>query len=419
MAHATSRLSDSQVRHAQPQSKEYQLADGGGLNLRILPVGTKTWLFNYQRPGSKKRTNMSFGPYPEVTLAAARQLRLEAYGLVQSGIDPQSHRLALAEEAACKSQNTFGHYLKRWHELKLEEVLKKTADKAYRRVELHALPKLSEFHINDLRPKHVVEALTPLAKARKRDTLKSICRTINEIMYLAKATGDIEMNRFEDLIKLFPKYGAKPPACQPSIPTSELPHLMARIGSARIMRRTRLLILWQMLTMTRPIEAVTAQWEHIDWDAKLWRIPAEIMKMKRDHVVPLSEPAIAILRELHEQRMAWSPYVFWSSRSKLGHVSSQTVNMALKRMGFQGRLVAHGLRSLASSALNAMELDPEAIERCLAHTDRNEVRAIYNRHEYIDEKRVVLNAWSEYLKSAATALHQPRQYDDELMLISA
>ncbi len=180
---------------------------------------------------------------------------------------------------------------------------------------------------------------------------------------------------------------------------------MKTLAFASIGRQTRCLIEWQLLTMIRPAEASTTRWDEIDFDAKEWRIPAGRMKMKREHIVPLSEQALAIL-EVMKPISKHRDYVFHGYRNPLEPMNSQTANMALKRMGFKDLLVAHGMRAIASTVLNEKGFPPDVIEAALAHIDTNEVRRAYNRAQYLEQRREMMSWWGEYVEAASFETHQ-------------
>jgi len=181
----------------------------------------------------------------------------------------------------------------------------------------------------------------------------------------------------------------------------ELPERMVAIANASIKRTTRCLIEWQLHTMTRPTEAATTSWADIDLEKKIWAIPAERMKKRRAHVIPLTENALALLETI-KPYSGHREYVFPADREPRDHSKSQTANMALKRMGFDGRLVSHGLRSMASTILNEHGWEPELIEVALAHVDKDEVRSAYNRADYIERRRPMMAWWSNHIQEAAT-----------------
>lgn len=181
----------------------------------------------------------------------------------------------------------------------------------------------------------------------------------------------------------------------------ELKELMVAIANASIKRTTRCLIEWQLHTMTRPAEAATTRWTDIDFDKRIWTIPAERMKKRRIHIIPLTDQALALLEAI-KPYSGHREYVFPADRDPRTHCNSQTANMALKRMGFEGRLVSHGMRSIASTILNEHGWNPELIEVALAHVDNNGVRNAYNHADYIDRRRPMMAWWSEHIQGAAT-----------------
>ncbi|MDE1220209.1 integrase domain-containing protein [Vibrio aestuarianus] len=390
-------LTSTQVKQAKPKDKEYSLSDGDGLSMRIKPNGAKSWIFNYYRPYTKKRANLSFGVYPAVSLADARAKRGEAKGLLAQNIDPQAHKSEQEQAKREIIENTFGVMAQKWLELKRQQVKPETADKAYRALEKHILPHLERMPLEEIKPKHIIQILDPVRAKGNLETVKRLCRIINEIMRLAVAGGLIEVNYLADVTKMFPPPQRKNMA---SITPERLPDLMRTLNKASITITTRCLLEWQLHTMTRPNEAATVEWKHIDFENAMWEIPADIMKMKRPHKVPLSPQSIQILETMrpisgHRQ------HVFTGHRDPNTHANTQTANMALKRMGFAGELVAHGLRSLASTTLNEQGFDPDVIEAALAHVDRNEVRRAYNRAEYIERRRKLMEWWSDHIEQAS------------------
>jgi integrase len=217
-------------------------------------------------------------------------------------------------------------------------------------------------------------------------------------MRLAVASGHIEVNYLTDITKLF---SAPKKQNMATIKPERLPELMLALANASIMKSTRCLVEWQLHTMTRPKEAATARWCDIDLDKKVWVIPEERMKMKKPHTIPLTPQVLALL-DVIKAMSGHREYLFPNHRDPKKHANSQSANVALKRMGFAGELVSHGLRSLASTTLNEEGFIPDVIEAALAHIDKNEVRAAYNRAEYIERRRVMMCWWSERIEKAAT-----------------
>lgn len=391
MAKIPAPLTDTQIKNAKPKDKEYSLADGQKLSLRIKPSGSKAWIFTYQRPHTKKRTNLGFGSYPEVSLASARKLRSEALILLSEDIDPQEHKIEQRQKNELAHLNTLEHVAGQWHAVKKTSVSVSYGQKIYRALELHILPKLGKLPIHKITVPQAIEVLQPLKKAGKLDMLQRVSQATNQIMVFAVNTGIIHHNPLANLTKAFE---APKKRHQLTLEPKELPELMKALSYANIQLLTRVMIEWQLHTMTRPSEAAGARWEEIDLEAELWIIPAERMKMKRPHMVPLSPQAIELL-EIIKPHSGESEYLFPSEMKRGQPRNTQTANMALKRMGFGGRLVAHGLRALASTTLNEQGFNPDVIEAALAHTDKNEVRAAYNRAQYLEKRKVMMCWWSD------------------------
>ncbi|PMG31361.1 integrase [Shewanella sp. 10N.286.52.C2] len=401
MAKIITPLSDTQVKQAKAKEKEYTLADGNGLQLRVRPNGSKLWILKYSQPYTKKRTNLGLGKYPDVSLSKARSQRDDARKLLADNIDPKDHRDELSQQKKEAIENTFGVMANKWYQLKLTKVKEETANHAWRAVTKHVLPKLANVPISTIKPKVIITLLTPIANKGNYETVNRLCRYINEVMRLAVAEGIIEVNYLSDVTKLFP---AAKKTNMPTIKPERLPELMRAIREARITRTTQCLALWQLHTMTRPIEAATAHWDDIDIDNQVWVIPAERMKMKKPHTIPLTEQTLTLLNTIKSMSDG-TGYLFTNHRDPLRHANSQSVNVALKRMGFAGELVSHGLRALASTTLNEQGFDPDVIEAALAHVDKNEVRRAYNRAEYLERRRVLMCWWSKHIVQAETSFY--------------
>jgi len=397
MARRTTPLTNTQVNQSKAKEKEYNLSDGDGLMLRVKPNGSKLWLFNYTRPFTKKRANISFGIYPEVSLADARTKRTSARELLAQDIDPKEDRNTKARLAEKAHSDTFKHIALQHHEIKKTTISADHATDIWRSFELHLFPKLGEIPIHKLTAPTVIDALKPTA-AKSLETTKRLCQRINEVMVFAVNTGIVHHNPLAGISKAFETPAKKN---MPTIPPEELPLLMKQLSLASIKMTTRCLIEWQLHTMVRPSEAAGARWDEIDTTKQLWTIPAERMKKKKSHLVPLTPQTLALLDAMKE-RSGRSKYIFPGDRNINRPSHSSTANMALKRMGFHGKLVAHGLRALASTTLNEQSFDSDVIESCLAHVDKNEVRAAYNRAEYIERRKIVMNWWSEHIEKAAT-----------------
>ena len=243
-----------------------------------------------------------------------------------------------------------------------------------------------------------IEVIQPIAAKGSLETVKRLCQRLNEVMVYSVNTGIIEQNPLAGIKEAF-----KTPVKQhlPTLKPEQLPTLMMALAVASIKITTRCLIEWQLHTMVRPGEAAGARWDEIDFENALWNIPGERMKRKKPHTVPLTEQSLTLL-EVMKDLSHNSEFIFPSDRDPRKATHSQTANSALKRMGFHKQLVAHGLRSLASTILNEQGFDPDVIEAALAHVGKNEVRNAYNRAEYVERRKPVMLWWSEYVDKAAT-----------------
>ena len=398
MARTTKPLTATEVKQAKTKEKVYTLSDGDGLQLRIKPNGSKIWLLDYRRPYTKARTCLSFGSYPSLSLADARAKRLGAKSLLAKDIDPQEHRdeQALINESALS--NTLRGIAVQWLEVKKTKVTADHAIDSWRSLELHIFPVLGSVPIHKITAVKTIDAIKPIAAKGILETVKRLCQRLNEVMIFAVNTGLINANPLSGISKAF-----QTPAKQhqPTIAPAKLPILMKALSLASIKITTRCLIEWQLHTMVRPSEAAGTRWEEIDLARKIWTIPAERMKKNIPHSVPLSPQAINLLNMM-KPISARSEYVFPSDRNPRTHTHPQTANTALKRMGFDKQLVAHGMRALASTTLNEQGFDPDVIEAALAHTGKNEVRSAYNRAQYIERRILVMTWWSEHIEKAST-----------------
>jgi integrase len=397
MAKLTLPLTNTQVSNAKPRDKEYSLADGKGLALRIKTNGTRLWIFNYSRPYTKKRANMSFGVYPELTLADARKERDKSNSLLAQNIDPKQHRDEKIGLQALAHENTLLRVAEQWHKVKMSKVSADHAQDIWRSLELHLFPSLGKVPIHKITAPNTINALRPLAAKGSLETVKRQCQRINEIMVYAVNSGLIPVNPLAGIKESFSVPQKKH---QPTIKPEELPELMRRLSRANIKLTTRCLIEWELHTMVRPSEAAGAKWDEIDMDKCLWDIPAERMKKRRAHSVPLSPQMLALL-DVMSPVSKHREYIFPSDRNPKVSINKQTANMALRRMGYEGKLVAHGLRSLASTVLNEQQFSPDVVEAALAHVDQNGTRGDYNNAVYIEPRRKMMCWWSDYIESAA------------------
>ncbi|RBO12238.1 integrase domain-containing protein [Pantoea sp. 3_1284] len=397
MARMTRPLTNNEILKAKPQEKDFTLHDGDGLFLLVKTSGKKLWRFRYQRPNSSSRTNLSLGSYPALTLAVARQMRDQYLSLLAQGIDPQKQQEEVSEQRQIELDSIFSVVAGRWFQLKSKSVTEDYAKDIWRSLEKDIFPMIGEIPVQALKARTIVEALEPIKARGALETVRRLVQRINEIMIYAVNTGLIDANPSSGVGMAFEK-----PKKQnmPTLRPEELPTLMRSLNMSNLSVPTRCLIEWQLLTLVRPSEASGAQWVEIDLDTKLWTIPAERMKSKREHVIPLSTQALEIL-EVMKPMSAHRKHVFLGRNDPKQAMNSQTANAALKRIGFGGKLVAHGLRSIASTALNEAGFNPDIIEAALAHSDKNEVRRAYNRSTYIAQRVDLMNWWGRFVRNSS------------------
>lgn len=398
-------LSNTQIAKAKPQDKEYNLADGRGLYLRVMPQGSKRWIFNYLTPFAKKRTNISLGAYPEVKLIQARAEREKCRELLTRNIDPKSARSQRHEAEAQALQNTLRSVAERWFEIKSAELTAGYAADIWNSLENHVFPELGKRPVHQISARDVADVLRPLEKQGKLELVKRICQRLSAVMDHAVIAEYVEENRLLRVGRLFKSPSRKH---LPTVPPEELPRLVESIQEASVRPVTRFLILWQLHTMVRPSEAAGARWSEISDESRLWTIPAERMKRRRQHLVPLSDQCMQILTDIRPLS-GHREFIFPSDHNPRKSANSATVNMALRRMGYHGKLVSHGFRSLASTILNEEGFEPDLVETALSHLDKNTTRAAYNRTDYLERRRGMMDWWSDCIQDAATLITVSRE----------
>jgi integrase len=385
-------LTDVAVKNAKPDTKPYRLKDERGLFLEVRPEGGKWWRFRFSM-NSRERL-MSLGTYPDVTLKMARERRDEARRMIAQGIDPGEVRKAeKCEAVAC--EETFERIAREWWAKFQPTWTEEHAGQILRRLELNVFPWLGS------RPIKEVTAPEVLALARRIETrgaLEMAHRTIQgcgQVFRYGIATGRCERNPAADL------RGALPPVKEkhhPSITDPKaIPPLLRAMDSYQGSPITACALRLAPLVFVRPGELRHAEWAEIDLEAKEWRIPGHKMKMREQHIVPLAKQAVAIIEELRPLT-GHGKYLFPSMRTLERPMSENTVNGALRRLGYtKDELTGHGFRSMASTLLNEQGWNRDAIERQLAHAERDNIRAAYNYAEHLPERRKMMQAWADYL----------------------
>lgn len=401
MARIINPLTATQVKEAKPSNKDRTLSDGGGLQLRIKPNGSKLWHFAYTRPIDKKRTLLSLGKYPATSLANARKLAASQHELLAQGIDPKKHRDNKNQELISLIENTVLNVSKRWFEVKRHQVSEHHAFDTWRSLEMYIFPYIGNTPLESITAPQVIEVLRPIEASGKLFVIGKVIQRFNEIMVFAVNTGVIHANPLAGIKAAFRKPDINN---TPALTPKGLHLLISTVALSNIRVTTKNLINWQLHTMVRPSEAAATRWDEIDFENKVWVIPAERMKgtknKKREHRVPLTPQMLSILENMH-LISTHHDFVFPADRNPKNHTNVETANTALKRLGFQGKTTAHGLRTLASTTLNEQGFDADLIEAALAHVNRNQVRNIYNRTDYLERRRKMMAWWSLHIEEAS------------------
>ena len=386
-------LSNLLIHKTKPQAKILRLSDGRGLYLEISPTGGKWWRFKYRLAGKEKR--ISLGVYPDVPLAAAREKREEARRQVAAGIDPGEQRKAAKVALVEGTENTFETIAREWFEMFAKPWAPSHASKIIRRLELNVFPWIGARPIKAITAPELLGVLRKIESRGANETAHRVLQVCGRVFRFAVATGRAERDPSRDLS------GALPPTQEKHLASitdpQEVGALLRAIDGYQGAWITRCALRLAPLVFVRPGELRQAQWAEFDFENSEWRIPATRMKMREQHIVPLSTQAIAVLRDLQPLTGRFA-FAFPSVRSRFRPMSENTVNAALRRMGYTGEdMTGHGFRSMASTLLNEQGWNRDAIERQLAHGERNAVRAAYNYAEHLPERRRMMQAWSDYM----------------------
>ena len=405
MARTITPLNNTKIDKAKPQQKEFTLSDGKGLYLLIKPNGAKLWRFNYYKPFTqpKKRALIGIGKYPDISLQQARAIREEYLSLLAQNIDPATYRRQQEQTKKDELNNTYESVAWAWFEYRKT---KKNFSADYQKdveslIRRNLLPHFGHLPISQITAPLALKAFKQYQDEGKLEKLKRSIQKHNEIMTYALHREIIQSNPTANISKEFDS-----PTVEhfKTIKPEDLSEFIYTLNHAQIQLQTRYLILWQLLTMTRPNEAATARYEDIDEKAKIWTIYIQ-KGIKEDdkgrvHKITLSRQALALLREI-KKLSGGKTYLFPSMKNPQSHVNTQTANSAIKRMGYKGKLVAHGLRAIASTYLNAKGYDSELIEVALSHMKSDRIKAAYDRGERLEQRFKLLQVWGDFIEECS------------------
>ena len=389
-------LTATAIRNTKPADKPIRLFDGGGMYLEVSPAGGRWWRLKYRFVGKEKR--LSLGVYPEVSLAEARSRREDARKLLAAGIDPSDQRKAAKREAEGREINSFEAVAREWYGKQAHVWVAHHASDVLRRLESNLFPEIGSEPIAEVTAPMLLAAVRKIEHRGAHDLAHRVLQVASQVFRYGVATGRCERDPAPDLRGALTPHKSKH---QAAVAPEELPALLRAIdgygelGDKLTAYALRLLV----LTFVRTNELIGAEWSELDLDSAVWIIPATRMKMKTEHVVPLSRQAIEVLREI--RAIGCSSRYLFPGRNPDTPISNNTMLFALYRLGYKGKMTGHGFRAVASTILNEAGFRADVIERQLAHCERNEIRGAYNRAEYLAERRKMMQQWADMLDALA------------------
>lgn len=390
-------LSDAKARNAKPKTKPYKISDGEGLFLLVMPNGSKYWRMKYFFAGKEKL--LALGVYPAVGLSDAREKQIQARRILKSGIDPAEEKKEAKRISTLRSVNTFETIAREWFAKREHEWAPASIESNRQRLETYLLPKLGPRPISEITAPTVLTVLRAIEAKGALETARRAMQMCGQIFMYAIASGRAERNPVPDL-----RGALKTPVVKHHsfLKANDLPDYLVKLEEYEGHPITRHALRFLLLTFVRTGELRGALWSEIDWDKAEWRIPAERMKMNELHIVPLSKQAVTVLREV-QKYSGNRQYVFPGQNNPNSPMSENTMLYALYRMGYHSRTTSHGFRSTASTILNENGFRADVIERQLAHSERDTVRAAYNHAQYLPERRKMMQWWGNYLDAIIEA----------------
>lgn len=385
------KLTARQVETAKPKDKSYKLSDGGGLYLEVTASGSRYWRLKYRYGGKEKR--LAFGVYPEVSLAEARDKRDVAKKVIAAGNDPGEIKKAEKIAHKISFENTFEAIAREWHQHKADRWSLRYRDEILDTFEKDIFPYTGRRPIVDMKPMDWLEILRRIEKRGALEKMRKVRQRCGEVYRYAIVTGRADYNPVSDLATAL----ATPKKTHfPFLTAEELPHFIKDLAgyTGSVITKTATQII--MLTGVRTQEMRFARWEDIDFEKKLWEIPAEVMKMKRPHIVPLSDQVITLFK-LIEPISKHRPLVFIGRNDPRKPISKESVNQVIELLGYKGRLTGHGFRHTMSTILHEEGFNSAWIETQLAHVDKNAIRGTYNHAQYLDGRREMMQWYADYI----------------------
>lgn len=384
-------LTDAKLRTLKPKEKVYRLGDSAGLYIEVAINGSRYWRMKYRFLGKEKR--LAFGVYPEVTLAEAREKRDAARKLLASGSDPaEAKKIAKATQQA-NAENTFEAVAREWHKSKADRWSLRYRDEIIDTFEKDIFPYIGKRPIAEIKPLELLETLRKMEKRGALEKMRKVRQRCGEVYRYAIITGRAEYNPAPDLATAL-----TPPKKQhfPFLTAEELPYFLRDLAgyTGSVITKTATKII--LLTAVRTQELRFARWQDIDLEKGIWEIPAEVMKMKRPHVVPLSKQVIELFNSLKPLSGHYE-LVFIGRNDHSKPISKESVNQVIELLGYKGRLTGHGFRHTMSTILHEKGYNSAWIETQLAHIDKNAIRGTYNHAQYMDGRREMMQWYADYM----------------------
>lgn len=399
-------LTDLRIKAAKPKDKPYQLADGEGMYLEILPSGSKVWRMAYRQENRTTSTRLTFGHYPAVGLADARRKRADTKKQMVEGVDPAQARRVEKAMSATAAANTFEAVARMWHQNKLEQWQTRTANNILHRLEQDVFPLIGKRPITKVKAPVMLDVLRQIEKRGAAEIARRNAQVCSQIFRYAIACGIAENDPVPAL------RGALKPRIKgvhAAILVAELPDFLETLNhnKARMFPVTRILMQLMMLTFVRTSELTETPWSEVDLENEQWVIPWQRMKMgkrkinprKVDHHVFLPKQGWALLRELHTYT-GGNRWLFPNQRDPKKPISNGAILAALKRLGYAGKHTGHGFRSLAKGILKTLGNDISNIERQLAHSSGEAYGASYDRESFLEERKIMMQGYADYIDAA-------------------
>lgn len=392
-------LTDIKVKTAKPMDKAYKLTDGGGMYLLVKPNGSKYWRLKYRFVSKEKM--LSIGVYPDVSLADARQKRDEARKVLAAGGDPGEVKKADKLAQKLSTENTFEAIAREWHKQKADRWSLRYRDEIIDTFEKDIFPYLGRRPIAEIKPMELLETLRRLERRGALEKMRKVRQRCGEVFRYAIVTGRAEYNPAPDLATAL----ATPKKTHfPFLTVEELPYFIKDLAgyTGSIITKTATQIIMQ--TGVRTQELRFARWEDIDFEKRLWEIPPEVMKMKRPHIVPLSEQVVELFQSL-KPLTGMYPLVFVGRNDRTKPISKESINQVIELLGYKGRLTGHGFRHTMSTILHEQGFNSAWIETQLAHVDKNAIRGTYNHAHYLDGRRQMMQWYADFIDEINVGNH--------------